>query len=683
MTVAQAPSAGRGSIPRPDWSRYGLIVCAALILGGVALALCPGAAVVGPGWTSLGIPDGLLGSTVHCLASTASGDVLVGTSGGLNVWREGRFHTHSAGTGLPEGYITAALHDGRALWAGSWGGGLGRLAEGRWQRYDAENSALPGDWISALTADAAGLWIATYGHGLARLEGSDWTLYRRDNSPLPSDWLTALAADARGGLWVGTERAGLAYLDARGRWATYTLPFTATTEVTALAAQDGGVWVGTRRGLAMLESETETWRTLGAEDAFFTEHITALAVEEDGSLWVGTMRGLGAWDGRRLSRYTLRDGLPHGAVSALALDTAGRLWVGSPVRGVTVRGEVSPPRIERLPVVLVHGWRGPESDRLEDSEFWHLARWLREDGFTPYYATGIHPANTLHRNAARLRQAVAEACRETGSPKAYVVAFSMGGLNTRAYLESTLYAGDVAHVFILGTPHRGEHLWSTFLLWESVAWSDEPSTVELLPIHAELLNATHRATGRVPYTLIAGDAQAEELPTLFRELPPGDGLVSTWSALGPPELLASPPEGVAWRITDDIHAWGEETILLDIPSLLLPRTTYDAHIRPVFFGLGGELGSASAETVSSYSQPLLRPRSALRTGRIAPGEALSLPPIPISERCDAHFYVRWKGPALEVRLRDPLGRVMDADETIDRKDVEYLELGFADFAGYV
>ena len=331
--------------------------------------------------------------------------------------------------------------------------------------------------------------------------------------------------------------------------------------------------------------------------------------------------------------------------------------------------------VDRLPVVLVHGWRGPDSDRLEDSEFWHLATWLRDDGFEPFYATGISPENTLHENARRLQQVIAQAKEATGAPSVIVIAFSMGGLNTRAYLESTLYEGDVAQAIILGTPHRGEWLWLPLLLWEQIAWTDEPSATELLPDHAALFNSTHSNAAAVPYTLIAGDADSDSLPTLFRDLAPGDGLVSTWSALGADGMVADR------AVTDDIHAWSRDTMLLDVPSLLFPRSTYDAYIRPRLFGVApGSLNSPAAE---AYEPLVSAPRSGLRTGSLAPGAEIVLDPMPLERLSRARVYVRWKGPAPTVSLRDPRGRIINEDSAAKRDDVEYLALDFADLCGYV
>ncbi|MBC7236122.1 MAG: alpha/beta hydrolase, partial [Chloroflexi bacterium] len=629
-------------------------------------------------WTSVRTADGLLGDTVQALAATPSGGMLIGTSRGLNYWDGQQLRMYSAGNGLVRGAITALAEAEGAVWAGSWGGGLAVLSGDAWQRLADEGSAALGDWISDLAPAPDGIWVATYGRGLALLQQGRRTVYRRGDSALPSDWLTRLLPDGCGGLWIGTERAGLAHLDAQGRFTTFDLPGRVNAEVTALAQVGDTLWVGTPRGLHILEPTKGIWRTPAGIERVGA--VTALLPVNDG-VWIGALSGLFFWQGDQLWQDRV-EGLPRTAVSALALDRQGRLWVGTYGQGVAVQGPLALRAPARLPVVLVHGWRGPNSDRLEDSEFWFLARWLREDGFLPVYATGIRPEQTLHQNARRLREVIRQAKAKSGTDQVYLVGFSMGGLNVRAYLESDLYAGDVARAFILGTPHRGEHLWLTLLLWERLAWSQEPSAVELTPLHADLFNQTHAHRLDVPYVLIAGDARQEELPDLFRELPPGDGLVSAWSALGPPTYPGDKAwhSGVVRAVTEDVHAWSQEIIALALPSLLFPRTTYEAHIRPYLFGVGDMPGMGRSADLSA-PVPKRDPRSALRTGNIDPGETVFLPPIPLEAEQGARFYLRWKGPAPEMHLRDPSGRLITPDDLPD--EAEYLALDFADFAAYI
>lgn len=663
--------------------------------------LCPGAGAQAPvisTWTTYGVRDGLLSRSVHCLYPTADGGLLVGTSGGLNRWDGARWLQYSAGNGLAEGHISAAAELQGAVWAGSWGGGLSVLQASGWRTYRAASSPLPSDWIADLAVEDGTLWIATYGGGLAALTGDTWRVYRRNADAadgLPSDWLTRVLPDGAGGIWVGSESAGLAHLRSDGGWERAALPAAAQGEVTALAwraadAADAGrreLWVGTPDGvLRLAQAAGGAWSPLPEDPALAGLAVTALAGADDGRMWVGTKTGLMHWGPGEAALSTVRQGLPHNRVSALAVDAAGRAWVGTLTAGLAAAGPLPRPEVERLPVVLVHGWRSAESDLLEDSEFWHLAGWLREDGFRCYYATGVSPVNTLYQNARAISDTIARARRETDAERVILIGFSMGGLNARAYLESTLYRGDVARLFTLGSPHQGEDLWRTLLLWEHLAWSDEPSTLELLPEHMAFYNASHAQPAGVPYVLIAGDAGAprddseEPLPTLFGELTPGDGLVSTWSALGPDALAAER------RVSRDLHAWAEQTLLLDLPSLLLPRGTYDAHIRPYLFGVADAPGAGTLLAPSGNSGPADVPGSALRTGTLQPGQSVTLTPLPVDVRGRMRVYLRWRGPAPDISLRDPAGVVHGASRTGGASGteggVEYIELGFAEFAGF-
>jgi hypothetical protein len=602
--------------------------------------------------------------------------MLVGSAGGLNAWDGARWASAGAGNGLPAGAVTALAAQGEAVWVGTWGGGLGVWRDGTWQSWRAATSPLPTDWVSSLATDGPRVWVGTFGGGVAQLQGGQWITHTRASGHLPSDYVTCLLNDAEGNLWVGTASAGLARRTATGTWEALPLP-TGLGEVTALTVLGRTLVVGTRQGLGLYQRDTQSWRLLARADGLPATAITALAAAPMGGVWVGTAEGLAYWDGARVQRNA--DDLPR-RISALAVDGEGRLWVGSAGQGLAAQGAAFPPPVARRPVVLVHGWRGPESDLLEDSEFWFLARWLREDGFTPYYATGISPTQPLHENARRLRDTIARARRESGAAEVYVIAFSMGGLVTRAYTESTLYQGDVKRAFILGTPHRGEELWQTLLLWDGLAWSKEPSAWELLPTATDDFNRNHRNAWGVPYTFLVGDLRRDTtprelpLPTLFRELPPSDGLVSAWSAWGPPGLAAER------RLSADVHAWGKETLLLDIPSLLLPRTSYDAHIRPQLLSLDGARW-ATPEPAPPLP-PDVPPRTGLRSGEIAAGQSLTTT-LPLGGQGRATVVVRWQGAPLELSLRDPAGTLYTPDKLPPAERGEYLELDFADFASWV
>lgn len=104
-----------------------------------------------------------------------------------------------------------------------------------------------------------------------------------------------------------------------------------------------------------------------------------------------------------------------------------------------------------LPVLLVHGYGC-------NSGYWvHLSARLRRAGIT-HMALDLEPiAGSIDQYADRIQLALEQLCKASGSPHAIIVAHSMGGLASRAYLRRH-GAHKVARVITLGTPHHGTAL---------------------------------------------------------------------------------------------------------------------------------------------------------------------------------------------------------------------------------
>ncbi len=649
-----------------------LVLLALLALPG------PGKSLENARWTQYRTADGLPAETVWAIAaSPRGGDVWLGTSRGASLYRDGRWYSYTHEHGLGSDWVAAVAIDAQQrVWFGTFGGGLTVLDGTSWHTYTAANSGLGNDWVSALAAGPQGqLWCGTWGHGVSLFDDGHWQTYDSGNSSLPADYVTALALAPDGALWVGLHGQGVARL-ADGRWTLYSAQRGLADDfVNAVAVgPDGSVWVGTAKGLTSLDPQGRPLKTYLTGDGLPAEQIQALAFDATGRLWAGTNHGAASLADGRWTSYCGPGTLAHDYVSAVAAGAEG-VWFGSLSAGVALYGAGSAASARRLPVVLVHGWHGPDSDRLEDSEFRFLASWLREDGYPVYYAEGIAPKNTLHKNAAQLKAVIERAKRETGAAQVDIIAFSMGGLNTRAYLESTLYGGDVDQAFILGTPQAGVHLWYPFLLRELFEWSRDPSAVELTPEYAALFNSLHRNGAAVPETLIAGDAHQPELPETLRGLPPSDALIEAGSALA----LDGP--GVHKILTDDLHAWSDQTILLGLPSYLWPRRTYDAFIRNRL-RLGPEVqipGIQEAEA-PKVALPEVPVHSPFYSGEVGPGQALTQT-VTVDSAGEVRFYLRGQGGPLTFSLIDPLGRKVD-EKSIGGRG-EYLDLGLADVQAYL
>ncbi len=152
---------------------------------------------------------------------------------------------------------------------------------------------------------------------------------------------------------------------------------------------------------------------------------------------------------------------------------------------------------------------------------------------------------TLQQQGLEVAAIVRRVRAATGATKVVLVGHSMGGLAARAYVQSlgtNRYAGDVARLVTVGTPHLGSEL-ATILRdvvleypilvgffdglrfdFGSVAVNDlRPGSTSLTRLNT--LNGATAPPNDIAYTLIAGSGDIGQMPG------PGDGIVSFESQL--------------------------------------------------------------------------------------------------------------------------------------------------------
>ena len=119
--------------------------------------------------------------------------------------------------------------------------------------------------------------------------------------------------------------------------------------ITALCAADDALWIGTEdKGLWRLDlsadpAQPDAWRQFIGKDGPNTEHVYAIAVDAAGRVWVGTTnQGVAVYDGLEWRTFGVLDGCAGERVFALAADRAfaeatagkrdskrGHVWIGT------------------------------------------------------------------------------------------------------------------------------------------------------------------------------------------------------------------------------------------------------------------------------------------------------------------------------------------------------------------
>jgi signal transduction histidine kinase len=216
-----------------------------------------------------------------------------------------------------------------------------------------------------MLASSTGLYLAEEGRGITR----HWTTLQG----LPADETWGLLPDGQGGAWIGTDRGlarwkngrvsragpremdraaaltlvrhrgrilvgtdkGLFELDARGGLLDHhRLPAEAGSElVSDILFHEGHLLLATTFGLwELIDGRLQR---IYSEAPFSTATVTAMAVDSRGRLWVGTMKGLHLLVGGHWATFGIAEGLPDEGITFIVDVGQGRMAFGHN-KGVTL-----------------------------------------------------------------------------------------------------------------------------------------------------------------------------------------------------------------------------------------------------------------------------------------------------------------------------------------------------------
>ncbi|WP_346856304.1 hypothetical protein [uncultured Draconibacterium sp.] len=140
-------------------------------------------------WKNFTKADGLPGNKTY--AVRVDGDrVLVGTHEGLAVFEDGKWTTYTTSDGLAHnGVIAIDISELTGdVWLGTMGG-LTRWSGGRFESFTQMNSGMPNDLVYSVACDGKDVWMAT-GGGAGKLDTytKEWEIFTEENAPMHEPW---------------------------------------------------------------------------------------------------------------------------------------------------------------------------------------------------------------------------------------------------------------------------------------------------------------------------------------------------------------------------------------------------------------------------------------------------------------------------------------------------------------
>ena len=308
---------------------------------------------VSQGTTSrFALGEGLSGNLVTAFFEDREGSVWVGTTNGLDRFREPAVSTLSAYQGLRSPVWSVLPAQDGSLWIGSYDG-LQRWNRGQLSIYRATGSSakqsgderpspvngtvrematpgLPDNYIGSLFEDRRGrVWVTTR-KGVAWFENDKFIRA----SGLPEGSANAVIADDGDGVWISYPGHGLFHVSHGRVVQSIPWPWSSQEADPRLSAAvpdsaQGELWIGTiTAGIGHFkDGQVSKW--LGSKDGLGADLVWNLHLDREGTLWAATEGGLSAVKDGHVSTLTTKNGLPCNPVHWVAEDDARALWLST------------------------------------------------------------------------------------------------------------------------------------------------------------------------------------------------------------------------------------------------------------------------------------------------------------------------------------------------------------------
>lgn len=179
-----------------------------------------------------------------------------------------------------------------------------------------------------------GIWIGTYFNGLYYLLPKDGTIeaFTPENTPefFHGSAVSSFCEDSRGRIWTGSENGGLSIFIPSG--STFApLPFdNPAGNIHALCIEQDKLYVGSfAQGLFQIDlgrNQTKAFRMGGGAGTIPDNHVFSLLKLGDGRLLVGTRRGCAVFDPASETFRAIPQ-LAESFIYAMYKDAGGRIWL--------------------------------------------------------------------------------------------------------------------------------------------------------------------------------------------------------------------------------------------------------------------------------------------------------------------------------------------------------------------
>ena len=279
-------------------------------------------------WKNYDSKNGLPADKAYCVKIDGE-RILVGTHEGLAVFEKGSWKTYTTKDGLAHNGVLSIDVDQLTgdVWLGTMGG-LSRWTTGKFENYTQMNSGMPNDLIYGVTCDERNVWVATGGGaGLYDTYTKKWEIFTEENAPMHEPWTYGICASDEkiyiaawgGGIVEYTKKTKKFrdYVDPDGNMEIDLFPDDGLVhDITTGASWSNDIlWVATYFGLSRYDGVH--WKGYFDHDSGLASNFINFIKASDNVAFICTDQGLSSTDGKNWVTYTVNKNTNKGKTTIL------------------------------------------------------------------------------------------------------------------------------------------------------------------------------------------------------------------------------------------------------------------------------------------------------------------------------------------------------------------------------
>jgi hypothetical protein len=276
-------------------------------------------------WRNFTTKDGLPSDHAYCVRIDGN-RVLVGTHDGLAVYENGKWKSYTTKDGLPHnGIVSIDVSELTGdVWIGTLGG-LSRWSGGKFENFTQLNSGMPNDLVYCVICDGKDIWVAT-GGGAGHYDTStrQWEIFTEKNAPMHEPWTYSVSA-GDGKIFIAAWGGGVIeytkktkqfkdYTDPDGEMEIDLLPDDGPVHdiTTGTTWGAGYMWVSTYFGLSSYDGTH--WKGYFKEHCGLASNFINFVRAEGPVVFVCSDNGLSSTNGKSWVTYKKNENDSNGKV---------------------------------------------------------------------------------------------------------------------------------------------------------------------------------------------------------------------------------------------------------------------------------------------------------------------------------------------------------------------------------